>query len=174
MNYPLFGIIYNNQGIKEENYLYTAGELKQFDIGLFNRCALNPGAWHDSYLNDCACKTWMGTMIENDEMLWKFLKGDFNNTEQDNDWYWENVKDNDLYGGMRKSVTMRQALTEFKQRKTTTQFYFNNEPCSLEKIKEIFENLEICPADGGSFETLEVEDIKDDGIYFTISGYSTF
>lgn len=54
------------------------------------------------------------------------------------------------------------------------QLYFNDKPCTLEQLKEIFNNLEICPADGGSFETLEVDDIKDDGIYLTISGYSTF
>ena len=174
MKYPLFGIIYNYHGIKEENYLYTAEELKKFDIGLFNMCVLGSGAWHDSNLVDCASKTWMGTMIENDEMLYKFLKGKFNSTEQDKDWYWENVEDNDLYGGMRKSDTMRKALTEFNQRKTTTQLYFNDEPCSLEKFKEIFENLKVCPPDGGEYESLVVDEIDERGIHFVIEGASTF
>lgn len=174
MEYPLFGIIYNRKGLKEENYLYTAKELKRSDIGLFNACVLNSGAWHASLLADCASKTWMGTMIENDEMLWKFLQGHFNDTEQEDGWYWENVEDNDLYGGWCKSDTMRRALAEFKKRKTTTQLYFNNEPCSLEQLKDILHNLDPGPADGGCFETLEVDDINDSGIYFTVSSYSTF
>ena len=33
MKYPLFGIIYNWKGLKEENYLYTEEELKQFYEG---------------------------------------------------------------------------------------------------------------------------------------------
>ena len=31
----LFGIIYNWKGLKEENYLYTEEELKQFDNELY-------------------------------------------------------------------------------------------------------------------------------------------
>jgi hypothetical protein len=177
MQYPVFGIIYNYKGIKEENYLYTVEELKKFDIGLFNMCVLGSGAWHDSNLVDCAWKTWMGTMIENDEMLWKFLQGHFNNTwrtDVDKDWYWENVEDNDLYGGMCKSETMRNALTEFKKRKTTTQLYFNDEPCSMERLKEIFNNLKVCPPDGGEYESLVVDEINEQGIYFTIEGNTTF
>ena len=54
------------------------------------------------------------------------------------------------------------------------QLYFNDKPCTLEQLKEIFNNLETCPADSGSFEVLEVDEINNNGIYFTISSYSTF
>ena len=175
MKYPLFGIIYNYKGIKEENYLYTIKELKKFDIGLFNACVLGSGSWHDSNLADCAWKTWMGTIIENDEMLYKFLQGHFNNTwrtDVDKDWYWENVVDNGLYGG--KSDTMRQALAEFQSRKTTTQLYFDDKPCSIERLKEIFNNLKVCPPDGGEYESLVVDEINERGIFFLIEGNTTF
>jgi hypothetical protein len=111
MKYPLFGIIYNYKGIKEENYLYTADELKEFDIGLFNMCVLGSGAWHDSNLNDCAWKTWMGKFIESENELKLFLNGYYNDEpDNDEDWYWENIEDNDLYGY--SSDTMKDVLTE--------------------------------------------------------------
>lgn len=115
MKYPLFGIIYNWKGLKEENYLYTAEELQQFDTELYERCMRAPDAWHDSDKIECAWKTWMGTMIYSEERLRHFLQGTYNDVfieEEDDGWYWENVKDNDLYGC--KSNTMLEALSEMK------------------------------------------------------------
>ena len=57
MKYPLFGIIYNWKGLKEENYLYTAEELKQFDKELYENCIAYPSEWHDSTKAECAWKT---------------------------------------------------------------------------------------------------------------------
>ena len=110
VKYPLFGIIYNWKGLKEENYLYTADELKQFDEGLYKDCINNEYGWCDSKLIECAWKTWMGLKINDDEELYLFLSGYYNDDshEDDDEWYWENVEDNDLYGV--KSDTMKIAL----------------------------------------------------------------
>ena len=116
MQYPLFGIIYNWKGLKEENYLSTEEELKQFVIELYEDCMNGkPGEWHDSTKAECAWKTWMGFAITEEKYLKMFLDGDYNETEReevDEDWYWENVEDNDLYGYV--SSTMRDALDEMK------------------------------------------------------------
>lgn len=119
MEYPLFGIIYNWKGLKEENYLYTAEELKQFDEELYNDCMNGLLLeWHDSTKAECAWKTWMGFMIIGDDDLKMFLTGVFNEVdrlclEDDNeDWYWENSRINDLYG--HASPTMVNALSELK------------------------------------------------------------
>lgn len=117
MKYPLFGIIYNWRGLKEENYLYTAEELKQFDKELYEDCIhghLNE--FHDSTKADCPWKTWMGFAITEEKYLKMFLEGDYNDTwreEEDEDWYWENVEDNDLYGYA--SNTMREVLEEMRR-----------------------------------------------------------
>lgn len=116
MKYPLFGIIYNWKGLKEENYIYTAEELKQFDKELYEDCInghLNE--WHDSVKADCPWKTWMGFAIMEEKYLKMFLSGEYNETEradEDDDWYWENVEDNDLYGY--PSNTMKEALDKIK------------------------------------------------------------
>lgn len=114
MKYPLFGIIYNWKGLKEENYLYTEDELKRFDKKLYDDCMQKPYEWHDSTLIDCAWKTWMGLRIDGEYTLEKFLEGDYNDepAENDDDWYWENSEDNDLYGY--SSDTMKLALREMR------------------------------------------------------------
>ena len=107
----LFGIIYNWKGLKEENYLYTEEELKQFDNELYEDCIAKPNEWHDSKMPECAWKTWMGILIDSEEMLEKFLSGGFNDLERmevDEDWYWDNIEINDLYGYA--SDTMQNAL----------------------------------------------------------------
>ena len=114
MKYPLFGIIYNWKGLKEENYLYTARDLKKFDKELYDNCMENPHEWHDSTLCECAWKTWMGFRLDDEFALERFLTGDYNEdleTEIDG-WYWENVEDNDLYG--LASDTMKRALADMR------------------------------------------------------------
>ena len=114
MKYPLFGIIYNWKGLKEENYLYTEEELRLFDEELYESCMRGKLCeWHDSTKSECPWKTWMGFMITEEKYLKMFLSGQYNETErqdEDCDWYWENVLDNDLYGY--PSDTMKQALAE--------------------------------------------------------------
>lgn len=112
MKYPVFAIIYNWKGLKEENYLYTAEELKVFDKELYEQCVANPNEWHDSSLADCAWKTWMGKLIQDEADLRNFLHGNYNEThKEDEDWYWGNMtEDNDLYGEM--STTMQEAINE--------------------------------------------------------------
>ena len=115
MKYPLFGIIYDWKGLKEENYLYTEEELKRFDKELYEDCMAKPYEWHDSTKAECAWKTWMGFKIVGENFLKLFLSGQYNETEreeEDEGWYWENVDSNDLYGCA--SNTMREALAEIK------------------------------------------------------------
>lgn len=115
MKYPLFGIIYNWKGLKEENYLYTEEELEQFDKKLYEDCMARPDEWHDSTMPECGWKTWMGIMLKNEKELMDFLNGEYNDTlraDEDEDWYWDTIESNDLYGY--KSNTMREALAEMK------------------------------------------------------------
>lgn len=113
MKYPLFGIIYNWKGLKEENYLYTEDELKQLDIELYKDCVENPDEWHDSQKADCAWKTWMGKLIKDEHELKLFIDGYYNDEPEENeDWYWENVENNDLYGV--KSNTMKRIMEGLK------------------------------------------------------------
>lgn len=117
----LIGIVYNWKGIKEENYLYTLDELAKYDLELLKDCLNNPDGFNDSSKAESANKTWMGRLLKTEEEVKDFLKGDWNddiellkleNPETDySDWYWENVRDNALYG--EKSGTMKQALEKF-------------------------------------------------------------
>ena len=107
----LFGIIYNWKGLKEENYLYTEEELKRFDKKLYEDCMAKPNEWCYSTMPVCGWKTWDGILIDSEEMLEKFLSGGFNDLERmevDEDWYWNNEENNDLYGYA--SDTMRKTL----------------------------------------------------------------
>lgn len=115
------GIVYNWKGIKEENYLYTLDEMAKYDFELLRDCLKNPDGFNDSSIAESADKTWMGRLLKTDEEVKDFLKGGWNddiellkweNPETDySDWYWENVRDNDLYG--EKSGTMKQVLEKF-------------------------------------------------------------
>ena len=117
----LIGIVYNWKGIKEENYLYTLDEMTKYDFELLRDCLNNPDGFNVSSKAESADKTWMGRLLKTDEEVKDFLKGGWNddiellkweNPETDySDWYWENVRDNDLYG--EKSGTMKQALAKF-------------------------------------------------------------
>jgi len=124
ITYPLFGIIYNWKGLKEENYLYTAEELKKFDEELYNMCIEDPNQWFDSPKIECAWKTWMGTLIKDECELKRFIGGYYNDkpSESDADWYWENVMDNDLYGV--KSDTMKDVLEFYSFITLTTYGYY--------------------------------------------------
>ena len=99
INLPLYGIIYNWKGLKEENYLYTGEELQRFDPELFEACNEQPGIFHDSTKVECAWKTWMGIRFDTEDDVKDFLSGGCNAFgDEDSDWYWENALDNDLYG----------------------------------------------------------------------------
>lgn len=107
--------------MKEENYLYTLDEMAKYDFELLRDCLNNPDGFNDSSKAKSADKTWMGRLLKTEEEVSDFLKGGWNddtellkweNPDTDySDWYWENVRDNDLYG--EKSGTMKQALKKF-------------------------------------------------------------
>ena len=114
----LIGVVYNWKGLKEENYLYTLDEIAKYDFELLKDCINNPETFNDSSKPVSANKTWEGRLLKTDEEVKDFLRGRWNddiellkeeNPETDyDDWYWENVLDNDLYG--EKSETMKQNL----------------------------------------------------------------
>ena len=117
----LIGIIYNWKGLKEENYLYTLDEIAESDFDLLIDCLNNPDTFNVSSKPVAANKTWEGRLLKNDDEIKDFLRGCWNDdiellkgenpgTDYD-DWYWENVLDNDLYG--KKSETMKQNLDKF-------------------------------------------------------------
>lgn len=109
------GIIYNWKGLKEENFLYTLDELAQFDFDLLQKCIGDCSGFHDSAKAECGWKTWSGRLLKTDEEIKEFLSGKFNDEERkevDEDWYWENQHDNDLYG--RFSPTMKSELNRLK------------------------------------------------------------
>lgn len=106
IEYPLYGIIHNWKGLKEENYLYTAKELRTFDKELYDLCSESKDEWFDSGVPKCAWKTWRGRCLSNEGDVIDFLTGIFNDNPDDIEgWYWENVEDNDLYGFRSDTLT---------------------------------------------------------------------
>ena len=98
LNLPLYGIICNWKGVKEENYLYTADELKKRDPELYNLCCTS-NEWHESTKSVVTNKTWSGKQLNNKRELFCFIAGGMNDTErkeENEDWYWKNSCD-DLY-----------------------------------------------------------------------------
>ena len=104
------GIIYNWKGLKEENFLYTLEELKEYDKELCEACVDNPTQWHESANAPCAWKTWCGKLLETDNDVRDFLMGKYNDDINNGDWYWANQLHNGLYGA--SSKTMSKAVTE--------------------------------------------------------------
>ena len=53
--------------------------------------------------------------------------------------------------------------------------FLNDKEVTLEELKFALDNLDYGPPDGGTFETLALNDIDEDGnMYFDIEAYSTF
>lgn len=51
---------------------------------------------------------------------------------------------------------------------------FDGKEITLKELKEIEANLLMCPADGGTYEEIVVDEITDDAICFAVYGFSTF
>lgn len=117
LTFPYVGIIYNWKGLKEENYLYTLTELQEFDAEFYEALIAHPTEVID-WDHGCACKTWMGFFINEEDSLREFLTGKINDIpvspesdsyeELKQDWYWESVLRNDFYG--KNSDTMSIAV----------------------------------------------------------------
>lgn len=114
IEYPLYGIIYNCQGQKEENYLYSAEELSIFRPDLYVDVMSN-GSAEDAF---DASKTLICYSLLDEESVKDFLTGGKNSLpvspESDDykkiaaDWYWESKLENDLFG--KKSNTMKKVI----------------------------------------------------------------
>lgn len=116
IEYPMFGIVYNYQCQKEENYLYTAEELMNFRPDLYaDVMDSNDGSAEDAF---DASRTIICYLLKGEEDVKNFLTGSRNSLpvspESDDyedvvaDWYWESDLDNDLFGA--KSETMSQIV----------------------------------------------------------------
>lgn len=53
-------------------------------------------------------------------------------------------------------------------------FVYNDREISLEEVKILLQDLEVCPPDGGTYEYLEIYDVEEDTIYLSIGSASTF
>lgn len=53
-------------------------------------------------------------------------------------------------------------------------FVYNNREISIEEVKILLQDLEVCPTDGGTYEYLEIYDVEEDTIYLSIGSASTF
>lgn len=53
--------------------------------------------------------------------------------------------------------------------------YLNDEEVTVEELRAAWNNLAICPMDGGDYESIELDEIDDEGnLHFSIYGHSTF
>ena len=52
--------------------------------------------------------------------------------------------------------------------------FLSDKEVTLEELKHALDNLDYGPPDGGTFEVLELYDIKDGNMYFEITIHSLF
>lgn len=101
-NNDIYGIVYNWKGLKEENSIYTANQLKELDEA-FVPVEMYEGSF-------AANKTYSAfnlTGSSEDETLSNirsFLTGKYNDNPMHEDWYWETVRTN-LFTGEENATT---------------------------------------------------------------------
>ena len=103
----VYGLLYNWKGLKEENSLYTAAQLKELDE------AFVPEDRYDGAI--AANKTYMAirltgkTQEETDQNVRDFLTGKYNEAgdmEYIEGWYWETVDEN-FFTGEKNETTLK-------------------------------------------------------------------
>ena len=103
----VYGLLYNWKGLKEENSLYTAAQLKELDE------AFVPEDRYDGAI--AANKTYMAirltgkTQEETDQSVRDFLTGKYNEAgdmEYIEGWYWETVDEN-FFTGEKNETTLK-------------------------------------------------------------------
>ena len=130
LKFPLYGVIYNWKGLKEENSVYTEEQMRLYEPD----AVVYPYDENDRY----SCydggfahnKTYQIYKINNEEQLRAFLSGELNDdisyyedseggTDENGEygdwrdgWYWENVTEN-LWTGY-DNPTMQYILENFK------------------------------------------------------------
>ena len=130
LKFPLYGVIYNWKGLKEENSVYTEEQMLEVDPHAVY-FAYNPDNWHDCCDGAFAAnKTYFVFKIYSKEQLKAFLSGELNDdlsSYEDSEggpdengeygdwrdgWYWENVTEN-LWTGYNNPTT-QYILENFK------------------------------------------------------------
>ena len=110
---PLYGLIYNWKGLKEENYIYTRSQLEALDEDFDPDAEQYDGAI-------AANKTYTvfrlqgSTVQETEQKVRDFLTGKLNDTPEDREiagWYWETVTE-DFFTGY-KNQTAEWAINYF-------------------------------------------------------------
>lgn len=119
VKFPVIGVICDWSGYSEHNYLYTPKQLSDRDPDLLYRLIAeetgsiitkrkNTAFVQSDVLSDTN-KTAVGFLIENRKMLFSFLSGFYNENKENNEsWYWENVEF-DLYA-LKDTKLMKRAL----------------------------------------------------------------
>ena len=102
----IYGIIYDWKGLKEENSLYTAEQLKELDEAFVPQERYDGAFWgNKTYM---AFRLSGSTSEETDENIRAFLTGKYNESADMpyvEGWYWETVKEN-LFTGERNETTL--------------------------------------------------------------------
>lgn len=101
INKDYYGILYNWKGLKEENYIYTAEELKKLDDNFVDDVDSYEGAF-SSNKTYVAYKLTRQTTNETEKNIRNFITGGYNDTVAPDivdGWYWETMKE-DLFSGL--------------------------------------------------------------------------
>lgn len=99
---PLYGVVYNWKGLKEENSVYTAAQLMALDENFNPEYEVQDGAF-------AANKTYITYRLNSEDDVKAFLTGSKNDTfdgaEIPEGWYWETTTDN-LFTGEPNQTTI--------------------------------------------------------------------
>ncbi len=94
LNAPLYGIVYDWKGLKEENTLYTAEQLQEHMPGFDSQTDLQEGAF-DANKTYTVIKLNGSEEAETIHKVQSFLTGKYNYAPEGiDDWYWETRTDN--------------------------------------------------------------------------------
>ena len=133
LKFPLYGVIYNWKGLKEENSVYTEEQMRLYEpnVVVYKDVIYDDDDRYSCYDAGFAPnKTYQIYKINNEEQLRAFLSGELNDDisyYEDSEggpdengeygdwrdgWYWENVAEN-LWTG-HENQTMQYILENFK------------------------------------------------------------
>lgn len=101
-NNDIYGIVYNWKGLKEENSIYTANQLKELDKA-FVQVEMYDGSF-DANKTYSAFKLTGSSQDETLSNIRSFLTGKYNDSPMHEDWYWETVRTN-LFTGEENATT---------------------------------------------------------------------
>ncbi len=94
LNEPLYGVVYDWKGLKEENTIYTTEQLQEHMLGFDSQADLQEGAF-DANKTYTVIKLNGSEETETRYKVQSFLTGKYNYAPEGiDDWYWETRSDN--------------------------------------------------------------------------------